>query len=127
MTMILRAVLIAAGLLFLLIGGLFLFDPARMAGEFGLVATGPQGLSSVRADVTAFFWLAGASLVWGAWTRRGAVLLIAALLMGIALLGRTISLAFDGSYPGWYVSMAVEALTVVLALTGWRALSIAAR
>jgi len=127
MTMILRAVLIAAGLLFLLIGGLFLFDPARMAGQFGLVATGAQGLSSVRADVTAFFWLAGASLVWGAWARRGAVLLIAAVLMGIALLGRSISLAADGAYPGWYVSMAVEAVTVVLALAGWRMIGRPAR
>jgi hypothetical protein len=120
MILILRAVLIAAGLFFVLIGGLFLIDPARMAGQFGLVATGAQGLSSIRADVTGFFWLSGGSMIWGASARRGDLLLVAAALMGVALLGRTISLLAEGPYPGWYQSMVIEALSVVLALAGWR-------
>lgn len=121
--MILRAALILGGIFYLLIGTGFLIDPVRLGGTFGVTAAGAQGLSSLRADFTAFFWLLGASLVWGAARRSSGALLVAALLIGIALTGRAVSLLIDGNYPAAFQPMTVEALTLVLALAGIRMLA----
>jgi len=120
MTNLLRAALLLGGLAFLLIGTGFLIAPVQLGATFGVEAIGAQGHSSMRADFTAFFWVAGGSLVWGGWRQQGEVLLVAAALIGIALLGRVISLLVDGSYDGALGPMAVEAVTLALAVTGYR-------
>ena len=120
MAMVLRGALVALGLLFVGIGGTFLFDPVGQGGDFGLTPNGNQGLSTIRADFTAFFWVSGGALILGAWKQRGDWLLVAAALMGITLAGRAVSLAMDGTYEGWPLPMAVEALTVMLAVAGNR-------
>lgn len=122
MVLILRAVLLLGGLVFVLIGGSFLFDPLGQGGDFGLEPRGNQGLSTIRADFAAFFGVSGGALIFGAWKQRGDMLLVAAALMGITLAGRAVSLALDGTYEGWQMPMAIEALTVVLALFGARVL-----
>jgi glutamate-1-semialdehyde aminotransferase len=122
MTMLLRAALILGGLFYLAIGTAFLFDPVRLGASFGVEAAGAEGLSSLRADFTAFFWVVGGSLAWGGWRGRGGVLIVAAALIGIALAGRGLSLLLDGSYPAAFQPMAVEALTLVLSLVGMRVL-----
>ena len=120
MTLILRAALLLLALLYLAIGTGFLFAPERLGEAFGVAAAGAKGLSSMRADFTAFFWLLGGSLVWGAWRQSGGALLVAALLVGTALAGRAVSLLLDGNYAGALQPMAIEALTVLLALAGMR-------
>jgi hypothetical protein len=120
MMMFLRAALVLGGLGSMLIGSGFLIAPVELGAMFGVEAGGPQGLSSLRADFTAFFWVAGGSLAWGGWRRNGAVLLVAAALMGIALLGRVVGLILDGSYAGAFGPMVVEAVTLSLAITGSR-------
>ncbi|QUL37727.1 hypothetical protein [Erythrobacter sp. JK5] len=122
MILVMRAVLTLVGLVFILIGTSFLIDPAIQGGDFGLVAKGAQGLSTIRADFTAYFWVAGGTLVIGAWKRNGDLLLVAAALMGITLAVRGLSLALDGFYEGWTMPMAVEAFTVIVALFGSRVL-----
>jgi hypothetical protein len=122
MVLLLRAALVLGGLVFILIGGSFLFDPVGQGGDFGLEPDGNQGLSTIRADFAAFFGVSGGALILGAWKQRGDMLLVAAALMGITLAGRAVSLALDGTYEGWQMPMAIEALTVVLALFGARVL-----
>ncbi len=120
MTLFLRAALLLLGLLYLAIGSFFLFEPDRMGEAFGVAAAGAQGLSTMRADFTAFFWVLGGALVWGGWRSRDDVLWVAAALIGIALAGRGFSLLADGNYPNALQPMLVEAVTLVLALVAAR-------
>ncbi len=120
MTLFLRAALLLLGLLYLAIGSFFLFEPDRMGEAFGVAAAGAQGLSTMRADFTAFFWVLGGALVWGGWRSRDDVLWVAAALIGIALAGRGFSLLADGNYTNALQPMLVEAVTLVLALVAAR-------
>ena len=123
MVIAVRVALTLLGLLFGYMGLGFLIDPVGAGSDFGLTAAGPQGLAAIRGDMTAFFWVAGASLIIGAWRANAALLYVAAALMGIVFTARAFSAAVDGTYDGWYVPMVVEGLTVVLALLGTRVLA----
>lgn len=122
MVLILRAVLFVGGLLFVIMGAGFLLDPMTYGANFGLTAPGAQGLASIRADLTAFFVVAGGCMIWGGWARKGDPLLVTAALMLLALLGRVVGLALDGSYEGFWPPMVVEALTIIVALVASRML-----
>lgn len=122
MRLVITALLWVLGLFFLYIGAGFMFDPSVAGGDFGLGARGAQGLATIRGDMTAIFWVTGICMIWGAWKRNGDPLVAAALLMGIVFAGRCVSLALDGTYEAWFMPMAVEALTVVLCLAGWKLL-----
>lgn len=122
MRFVLTAVLMLGGIVFVLIGLGFLFDPAGSANDFGLAGDGARGLSTLRADMTAFFVLGGAAMIWGAWKRNGELLLVPAALFGIAFTGRAVSLVADGFYEGWWTGMTVEALVVALSLAASRLL-----
>lgn len=111
-----------AGLVYAVIGLNFLYQPDQAATGFGLVADGVQGLSTLRADFTAFFLLSGACMVWGGWRRNGDLLLVPAALFGIAFVGRAINLVAEGPYEGFWQPMLIEALTVTLCVAGNRML-----
>lgn len=122
------ALRIALGLLALLnifIGLQFLTDPVTMGSNFGIAAIaeqGSQGLSSIRADFTSFFWVSAACLGVGAWKRNATLLVVAAGLLGVVFVVRAISLGLDGLYEEWQMPMLVEAVTTVLALIGAKVL-----
>ncbi len=122
MRLILTGLIFAGGLLFLLQGVGFLLDPASAGAEFGVTANGEQGLSSLRADFTAFFIVAAGSMMIGAWRKNADLLLVAAALFGIALIGRAISLVQDGMYEGALVPMTVEAVSVIVLVAASRIL-----
>lgn len=122
MRLILTALIFVGGLIYLVVGLTFLAMPQNLIGGFGLEPQGAAGLSTARADMTAFFVTAGLAMLYGAWKRSGEVLLVPAFLFGIALLGRTVSVFADGTYESYLGSMAVEALTLALCLVGWRLL-----
>ncbi|WP_394729867.1 DUF4345 family protein [Altererythrobacter sp. GH1-8] len=122
MVTILRALILLGGMFYIGLGIGFLVDPASNGPDFGVLPDGAKGLSIIRADLTAFFWVAGGCLIIGAWKRSGDMLLVTAALMGTALLGRSVGLALDGAYPEWWMPMAAEAITVILALIGSRVL-----
>lgn len=122
MRLALTALLFVGGLFYVFMGIGFLTDPAVSGGDFGLTPDGAQGLSSIRADLTAFFWVAGGCMIWGAWKRNGDPLLASAALFAVALLGRTVSIMADGSYAGWQAPMMIEAATVILCIMGWKLL-----
>lgn len=119
---ILRLILLALGGLFVLIGLNFLFDPVTSAANFGLDPEGTLGLASIRADLTAFFVVAGGSMAWGAWKRNGDFLAVTAALMALAFIGRVVTLVVDGPHEGFWVPMLVEAISVALAIAGFRLL-----
>lgn len=122
MRLILIALIFLAGLfdLFLALG--FLADPATNGAQLGVSPIGVAGLSTIRADFTAFFLVAAFCMMWGAWRRNFDLLLVPAALFGIALTGRAINLAIHGSYPGFALPMGVEAFHVVLLVIAWRVL-----
>ena len=122
MRLILTALLFLFGLFNLMLGIGFLVDPTNLGTTFNLSPVGLGGLAVLRADMTAFFLVAGGCQLWGGWQRNGDLLLVPALLFGIAFTGRAISAALDGTYPGFAMPMAVEALQVALAVAAWRIL-----
>ena len=122
MRLVITALLFVGGLFFVYMGVGFIVDPVVTGADFGLFTDGAQGLSSIRADLTAFFWVSGGCMIWGAWKRSGDPLAVSAALFGIALLGRIVSVLVDGTYEAFIVPMAVEAITVVLCLIGWKLL-----
>lgn len=109
------AVLLAIGaLLDLFLGISFFIDPATAGSDFGLQSPTPMGLSAMRGDFTAFFWVAAISMGIGAWKRRSDVLWPALALFAIALSGRLVNLLVVGDYDGLWQPMAVEALHVIV-------------
>ena len=54
MRVILTALIFLLGLFDLMIGASFLLNPMEIAIKFGIAPTGVQGLSTLRADFTAF-------------------------------------------------------------------------
>ena len=122
MRLVLTAILVLGGLFFIFTGTGFLLDPATAGIGFGLEAVDASGLAAMRADMTAFFWLAGFAMVWGGWRRNGDVLLIPAALMLIALFGRIVSMVADGTVEGFWMPMLVESVTAVICLFGSRVL-----
>lgn len=122
MRLILTALLVLFGLFNLALGIGFLSNPADLGSQFNLLPRGPGGLAVLRADMTAFFLVAGGCQLWGGWRRNGDLLLVPIALFGIAFTGRAISALLDGTYPGFAQPMVVEALQVVLGIAAWRIL-----
>lgn len=122
MRMILTALIFLLGLFDLFMGLNFLMNPQATALGFGIQPTGVQGLSTLRADFTAFFGVIAVCMMIGAWRRNADLLLVPAALMGTAVVVRAISLGVDGGYPGYLVPMIVEAVHVALLVAAWRVL-----
>jgi hypothetical protein len=122
MRLLLTALIFVAGLFSAIMGLQFLFAPGDAALGFGMEAGTTQGLATFRADMTAFFLVAGGCLMWGSWRRAGDMLLVPAALYGIAFTGRLVSVVADGAYSGFWLPMLFEAAVVVLAVAGNRLL-----
>ncbi|MEP5937993.1 MAG: DUF4345 family protein [Erythrobacter sp.] len=122
MWILLRALLLLGGIFFVLLGIGFMVNPVSSGADFGIQPQGVLGLASIRADMTAFFVVAGGCMIWGAWARKGDPLLVTAALMAIALIGRIVTLLVDGPHDDWMMPMIVEAITITLALLGSRVL-----
>ncbi len=120
--LILTALLFVAGLFSLFMGVGFLLDPAGSGADFGLAPPDEAGLATIRADISAFFLVAGGCMIWGAWRRKGDPLLVSAALFGIAFIGRAVNVLAIGSHDGFWLPMLLEALAVILCLIGSRAL-----
>ena len=114
----LTALLFVGGIVFVIWGFAFLFAPATIAPSFGLGPDTTEGWATLRADMTAFFILGGGCMMLGAWRRSGDVLLVPALLYGIAFTGRAVGAVMDGAYDGFWVPMMVEGAVVIVSLLG---------
>ena len=107
-------------LLFLVLGVGFLIDPAGSALRFFLAPLGTQGMASLRADFTAFFVVGGAFAIYGVARRRRSALLVPIALVGVALLGRAVSLVADGAPKTAFPPMVVETLTIIFLTLAYR-------
>ncbi len=114
MQTIIRIVLGVAGLFFVGLGLAFLFAPEARGASLGLAAAGSLGRSTLRADMTAFFVLAGGGLLFAAIRQRALALLLPMALFGIAFFGRLVGVLMDGATHDVLQPMAVEALMVAL-------------
>lgn len=74
------------------------------------------GRASVRADFGAFFLTVAVLCGYAAWKRSGAAATGAALMFGLALLGRILSILLEGPAPGGTPPMVVEAVSVAILL-----------
>ena len=122
MRLILTAVIFVQGLFFLIMGVNFLVMPASAGASFALMPDGPGGLAVLRADFPALFFVGGGAMIWGAWKRNGDLLVVPAAIFGIALFGRIVSVMADGTAPGFWFPMLVEATAVILSLIASRVL-----
>ncbi len=118
MRMIVLGLIVVAGIFNLMLGLSFLLNPVNMASQFALDPRGIQGLASLRADFTAFFLVVGSMMIWGAWRRLPTLFLTPMLLLGIAFLGRCLSLILDGAADTAFLPMGIEAAQVLLLLWG---------
>ncbi|MFN3515546.1 MAG: DUF4345 family protein [Novosphingobium sp.] len=116
------AVVFLLGLLDLFMGLNFLFNPLETGAGLGVSPLGTQGMSTMRADFTAFFVVIALCMMIGAWRRNADLLLVPAGLMGMAAAVRMASLAMDGTYPGWPLPIMVELAHVIVLVAAWRTL-----
>ncbi len=121
MKLIFRLLIGLVGLFNLGMGIAFLTKPADMAADFALTPIGSQGLATIRADFTAFFLVGGLFAVLGAWKAEAGPLKVPALLLAIALFGRTVSLVLDGVAPTAFPPMIAEAVMVLILIGGMQA------
>lgn len=122
MRLVLTALVFLIGLFDLALAASFLIDPLTPAQGLGVGTTGMAGLSTIRADFTAFFGVSGFAMVWGAWRRNADLLLVPMLLYAVTFAARALDLAISGRYPGWAAPMAVEAVEMLLLFAAWRLL-----
>ncbi|PZQ21311.1 MAG: hypothetical protein DI569_12405 [Sphingopyxis macrogoltabida] len=121
---VLRGAVLLWATLFLIVGVRGLFDPASYNETFGIVVEG-VATNTIRADLSAFFLVAAGAAAVGAlvpgWLRA---LLVPAALYGTALAGRILGAASGDPVNGGIVqAMIIEALTVLLMVGSWWALS----
>lgn len=93
----LSVVVMLPGLLFVVMGVRWLVDPAGAAPALGLTLETGMGLSSQVADLSAFFLVAGLSILIGAVTRNHTWFYPPVLLMLIAAAGRLIAWVVHGA------------------------------
>ena len=104
MNKILKVVVGLLGLMFLLIGLRWLVDPSGAAGQLGMPSLDDVGRSTQIVDFTAFFLTLGALILLGLVTSQRLWYYPAAMLLGIAALGRVLA---------WAVHDAVLALDLI--------------
>ncbi|OCC25450.1 hypothetical protein MB02_02030 [Croceicoccus estronivorus] len=114
MRLAITALVFLSGLFFILLGLSFLFQPSVTVSSFGLSADGPVGLATLRADLFPFFTFLGVCMIWGAWKRRGDLLLLPAIVLLLALIGRLVSGVLDGAGDNFIGAALIEAGMVVL-------------
>lgn len=121
MHLFLSAIIALLAILDAALGIGFLLEPIQSGGQFGVTPLGNQGTAALRADMTAFFLVAALFMAWGAWRRRGELLLAPLALFVIAFTGRLIDLLVNGAFEDWWFPMTVEMLHIVVLAVAIRA------
>jgi len=111
------------GLFSLVAGAMMILSPAEMGESLGLGALSPLGLNALRADIGAFFLASAVAAGVALFGRRPQWLLGAAVLYGLALLGRIFGVVVDGVPEGIVQPLVVEFTMVVLSVFAAKALA----
>ena len=119
MIWIVRILLVLFGLGFTVMGLRAMLDPGAMMAQFTLSANTEMGVSSIRADLGAFFIVSGVSALIGLVPGQHRWLLTSLALFAIAFLGRAIGLASGGLTPKITEAMMIEAISIAILITGF--------
>lgn len=102
---------------FMLVSGLgFWFHTDTMNKIFALSTLNDLGFASIRADFASFFLAIGLFAGIAAWKRDPHFAASAATLFILALIGRVISLGFEGKVAGGVPPMLLEASSAAILL-----------
>lgn len=118
----LRVIVGVIGVLALVVAARLWVGPEAPAAALGLKADGLLGLATLRADVGGFFAAGGLFALAGAIRGEGRLLTPPALLLGLALAGRLVTVAMDGYAPAMLPPMVIEAVLVAILLLARRRL-----
>ncbi len=91
-----------------------MFHPSALLEQLAVAPHGAAGLSTLRAGHGAFLTGIGIMIALGLGARDTTWFLGAALLVGLALVGRMAGLVFDGLPPGFGSHVGQEILMLVL-------------
>ena len=97
----------------------FWIDPAVPAAQLGVGALGDLGVSTLRADLGAFFGVAGGFAVAAALRNDARLVLTPLLILAVALLGRLFTATQLGLGADVIEPISVEAALVALYTAGW--------
>ncbi len=123
----LRALVTLGGVAFAIQGLLWLSAPARAAEGLGMPLLDGLGRSTQIGDLSAFFLLAGGTMILGARPGRAALLYVPAVLFACAALGRTIAwLAHGADFAAVFIGVEL-ALAALLVATARAAGTVAGR
>jgi hypothetical protein len=119
---VLRALVGMIGVLALLVAARLWIGPEAPAAALGLKADGLLGLATLRADVGGFFAAGGLFALAGAIRGEGRLLTPPAVLLGLALTGRILTVAVDGYAAPMLPPMIIEFVLVAILLIARRRL-----
>ena len=119
---VLRALVGVIGVLALLVAARLWIGPEAPAAALGLKADGLLGLATLRADVGGFFAAGGLFALAGAIRGEGRLLTPPAVLLGLALVGRLVTVAVDGYAAPMLPPMIIEAVLAAILLIARRRL-----
>jgi hypothetical protein len=120
MQLLLRVAIGLIGVLGLLLVVQFLIDPAKAAGNLGLVGQGASGLSSLRSDVGGFF--AGTALftLAAAIQNSRRLLSVPLVFIAYALAARFVTIGLDGWHSSAIGPIVAEAALLAIVIAGHR-------
>ena len=119
---VLRALVGLIGVLALLVAARLWIGPEAPAAALGLKADGLLGLATLRADVGGFVAAGGLFALAGAIRGEGRLLTPPAVLLGLALTGRILTVAVDGYAAPMLPPMIIEFVLVAILLIARRRL-----
>lgn len=90
------------------------FDVKSLVESRGIETVGAIGAANIRADIGGLFLAIGVFAFIAAWKRSSTWLAATWLLPALALLGRFVSLAFDGGSERVFEPIVVEAIVLTL-------------
>jgi hypothetical protein len=94
-----------------------------VTGQLGIAPEGIVGRATVRADIGGLFGGIGVFCLMAAWKQSRMWALGALVLVSVAVLGRFVAVLMDGSGPGVWGPIGVEAVTIAILLwarQAWR-------
>jgi hypothetical protein len=92
------------------------FHMGSVTGALGIIPGGLVGRATVRADIGGLFGGIAVFCLMAAWKQSRLWALGALVLVSTAILGRLIGVALDGSGPGVWGPIGVEAVMIFILL-----------
>ena len=109
-----RGLIAFTGLLSLVQSARLWFSPNDVGASLGLATISTVGVATLRADVAAFFAVLGVMSFAAVITRDKAMLIVPAMLVGLALAGRIITFVVTEASIETLPPMVIEALLLAL-------------